>query len=103
MRHTPTPDAAHADARGVRFTPQADGRGLYCAAGAAGEDGAIGALCGGWLPPEPPAESLRSQIASSCGHAVVAARARERRPAATRSAAKPQSSTGSMIASVFGY
>jgi poly-gamma-glutamate synthesis protein (capsule biosynthesis protein) len=31
--------------RGVRFMPQADGRGLYCAPGAQDVDGPIGAMC----------------------------------------------------------
>lgn len=95
-------DAPQADARGVRFTPQPDGRGIYCATGADGEGEPTAALCKGWSEPAAPLEGLRNQIASSCGHAVIAARARERK-AATRTAAKPQAANSSMVASVFGY
>lgn len=57
-------------AEGLRFTPQKDGRGLYCFAGAidaeAGGSGRAASLCKGWTPaPQPPA-SLRRRIARSC-------------------------------------
>ena len=51
----------------VLFTPQADGRGLYCVPGAETESGPIGALCKDYVgAPETPAE-LRGRIAGSCG------------------------------------
>jgi len=61
-----TLDDGSAGARGVRFTPQADGSGLFCVAGAAGDGGSIGALCKGYRPAPPIPASLRGAIASSC-------------------------------------
>ena len=43
--------------RGVRFTPQADGSGLYCADGAAALGGKLGTLCTGWQPAASPTRS----------------------------------------------
>ena len=53
-------------ARGMRFTPQADGSGLYCVDGAAGDGGRIGALCKAWQPAPPIPANLRGGIAASC-------------------------------------
>src|ERR1700687_4824515 len=53
-------------ARGVRFTPQKDGSGLYCLPGADKEPRAIGALCRGFTPAPPVPSSLQGQIAASC-------------------------------------
>jgi poly-gamma-glutamate capsule biosynthesis protein CapA/YwtB (metallophosphatase superfamily) len=53
-------------ARGVRFTPQRDGSGLFCLPGASKEGGRIGALCRHYAPAPPIPASLRAQIAASC-------------------------------------
>ena len=53
-------------ARGVRFTPQRDGSGLFCFAGAAKDPGKIGALCRSWKPAPAIPARLRRAIASSC-------------------------------------
>jgi poly-gamma-glutamate synthesis protein (capsule biosynthesis protein) len=61
-----TLDDPSTGARGLRFTPQQDGSGLYCVPGADRISGRIGALCKSFTPaPEIPA-SLRGQIAASC-------------------------------------
>jgi poly-gamma-glutamate capsule biosynthesis protein CapA/YwtB (metallophosphatase superfamily) len=52
--------------RGVRFTPQKDGSGLYCLPGADKDPGTIGALCRGFTPAPPVPSSLQRQIAASC-------------------------------------
>ena len=54
-------------ARGLRFTPQKDGSGLYCLPGADKDPGAIGALCRGFTPAPPIPPELQGQIAASCG------------------------------------
>lgn len=54
------------NAKGVRFTPQADGSGLYCAAGAADLGGKLGMLCQGWQPAAEPEKPLATKIAESC-------------------------------------
>ncbi len=59
-------DNAADGATGVRFTPQADGSGLYCFKGAERDPGKIGALCKGWRPAPPIPASLRGAIARSC-------------------------------------
>jgi len=61
-----TLDDAAAGARGVRFTPQADGSGLFCVAGAKADGGTIGALCKDYTPAPAIPASLRGAIASSC-------------------------------------
>jgi hypothetical protein len=53
-------------AKGVRFTPQADGSGLYCADGAAGLGGELGTLCQGWQPAAEPDKPLAGKIAAAC-------------------------------------
>jgi poly-gamma-glutamate synthesis protein (capsule biosynthesis protein) len=50
-------------ARGLRFRPQADGSGLWCAPGAA--DG----RCAGWVEPE--ASARAAEIAAACGKVVM--------------------------------
>jgi len=61
-----TLDSAKDGTYGVRFTPQADGSGLYCLPGAAKEGGRIGALCQRHMPAPPIPSSLRRAIAASC-------------------------------------
>ncbi len=63
-----TIDSAKDGTRGVRFTPQGDGSGLYCLPGAAKEGGRIGALCRRYAPAPPIPTSLRGAIAASCRH-----------------------------------
>ena len=53
-------------AQGLRFTPQRDGSGLYCVAGAGKDGGRIGALCKGYAPAPPIPEELRAAITASC-------------------------------------
>jgi len=54
------------NAKGVRFTPQADGSGLYCAPGAADLGRKLGALCQGWQPAAEAEKPLATKIADSC-------------------------------------
>ena len=61
-----TLDDAGGQARGVRFTPQPDGSGLFCLPGANKEPGRIGALCRHYAPPPPIPASLHAQITASC-------------------------------------
>ncbi|HYJ59317.1 MAG TPA: CapA family protein [Methyloceanibacter sp.] len=53
-------------AKGVRFTPQADGTGLYCADGAAELGGKLATLCQGWQEPGEPDQALAKKIAAAC-------------------------------------
>ena len=53
-------------ARGLRFTPQNNGGGLYCVPGADKDPGRIGALCRNFQPAPPIPATLQSQIAASC-------------------------------------
>ncbi|MEL6373240.1 MAG: CapA family protein [Pseudomonadota bacterium] len=53
-------------ARGVRFTPQRNGHGLYCFPGAGKDPGRIGRLCRGWQPAGAIPARLRGRIAGSC-------------------------------------
>jgi poly-gamma-glutamate synthesis protein (capsule biosynthesis protein) len=50
-------------AKGVRFTPRADGSGLYCADGAAALGGDIGTLCQGWQAAAEPDTEIESACA----------------------------------------
>jgi poly-gamma-glutamate capsule biosynthesis protein CapA/YwtB (metallophosphatase superfamily) len=61
-----TLDSADQSAKGLRFTPQKSGSGLYCVAGAEKLGGSIGALCKGYSPAPPIPENLRGSIAASC-------------------------------------
>jgi len=53
-------------AKGVRFTPQTDGSGLYCADGAADLGGELGTLCQGWQQAGEPDKPLAAKIAAAC-------------------------------------
>jgi hypothetical protein len=61
-----TLDEVTSGAKGMRFTPQADGSGLYCVPGAGNDGGRIGALCKGWKLPSAIPAHLRGTIAGSC-------------------------------------
>ena len=61
-----TLDEPAGKARGLRFTPQGDGSGLFCLAGADKDPGRIGALCRNFQAAPPIPSSLQSQIAASC-------------------------------------
>ena len=50
----------------MRFTPRADGSGLYCADNAAEFGGEIAALCQGWQAPGEPEKALAVQIEKAC-------------------------------------
>lgn len=54
------------NAKGVRFAPQTDGSGLYCADGAAALGGEIAALCQTWQKPGEPDAALAKKIAEAC-------------------------------------
>lgn len=56
---------------GVRFAPQADGSGLFCAAGAERLASDIGARCAARPVVMEPAPELASKIASACAKKVV--------------------------------
>jgi poly-gamma-glutamate synthesis protein (capsule biosynthesis protein) len=53
-------------AKGVRFTPQADGSGLFCADGAASVGGDLATLCQGWQQAAEPDKKLATKIAAAC-------------------------------------
>ena len=53
-------------AKGVRFTPQQDGSGLYCAQGAAELGGKLASLCQGWQEPGEPDAALAKKVANAC-------------------------------------
>ena len=53
-------------AKGVRFTPLADGSGLYCAPGASALGGTIGTLCQSWQEAAAPPKPLAEKIAVAC-------------------------------------
>jgi poly-gamma-glutamate synthesis protein (capsule biosynthesis protein) len=61
-------------ATGVRFTPRADGTGLYCFPGSKDLAGRIGALCRDWQAPEAAASPAARRAAHACGASVAAAR-----------------------------
>jgi poly-gamma-glutamate synthesis protein (capsule biosynthesis protein) len=61
-----TLDDAAGKARGLRFTPQSDGSGLFCVAGADKDPGRIGALCRNFQAAPAIPSTLQSQIAASC-------------------------------------
>ncbi len=61
-----TLDNTKTGARGLRFSPQKNGTGLYCLPGAETLPGKIGTLCKGYRAPPPIPATLRRQIASSC-------------------------------------
>jgi poly-gamma-glutamate synthesis protein (capsule biosynthesis protein) len=53
-------------AKGVRFTPQADGSGLYCADGAASLGGKLETLCQNWQQAGEPDKLLATKITDAC-------------------------------------
>ena len=53
-------------AKGVRFTPQPDGSGLYCASAAVGFGGKLASLCQGWQEPAEPDQALARAIDQAC-------------------------------------
>ncbi|MGH6735490.1 MAG: CapA family protein [Methyloceanibacter sp.] len=55
-----------ATAEGVRFTPRADGTGLYCTPDAAALGGKQGALCASWRPAPAIPKKLGRQLAAAC-------------------------------------
>ncbi|MBV6489380.1 MAG: CapA family protein [Pseudorhodoplanes sp.] len=61
-----TLDDGAAGARGLRFTPQKDGSGLYCVRGAAKDGGRIGQLCKDYNAPSPIPETRRRDIEAAC-------------------------------------
>ncbi len=61
-----TLDSEADGARGVRFTPQPDGSGLYCFDRAKEAPGALGTLCRDWRPAGAIPSRLRGAIAASC-------------------------------------
>lgn len=58
-------------ATGVRFAPQTDGTGLYCAAGAERLGGQVGARCAAGAAVVEPAPELAAKIAAACAKKVV--------------------------------
>ncbi|MFD0985582.1 CapA family protein [Methyloligella solikamskensis] len=54
------------ESRGVQFTPQPDGSGLYCAPEADALSGKVGRLCEAWQPASRPSDRLLHQIAEAC-------------------------------------
>ncbi len=59
-------DDAKSGARGVRFTPQSDGSGLWCAPGAAKDPGRIGTLCRQWSPVAVLSDALQREVKRDC-------------------------------------
>lgn len=101
-------DAPHVGAAGLRLTPQADGRGLYCFPGANKEPGRVSKLCAGWMPALPPGEPLADQISADCGRMAVSGRERLaskapiRRNQPLEAVQYPRSRSSEVYASVFG-
>lgn len=61
-----TLDDPSSGAQGLRFTPQANGSGLYCVPGANKDGGRSGALCKSYAPAPAIPTSLKNAIAASC-------------------------------------
>lgn len=53
-------------AKGLRFTPQDDGTGLYCSPDGQRANGTLGRLCAGYKPAPPLPSNYEKQIAESC-------------------------------------
>lgn len=53
-------------AKGLRFTPQSDGTGLYCTETGRKAKGLLGKLCADYKPPPPVAPEYVGQIKASC-------------------------------------
>ncbi len=104
-------DAPEAGATGVRFSPQADGSGLYCMPGVGSEPGRLGELCRGWGPPLAPPSEVSRRIANSCGGALIARRrggsegAESSTPVRTRVSRHKANAGdgGSLLTSIFGF
>ncbi len=78
-------------ARGVRFAPQVDGSGLYCAPEAAANSDRIGRLCQSFAQPEPPPPALARRITQACGGSdLIAHRQLRLEPDAERSPSTKQ-------------
>jgi poly-gamma-glutamate synthesis protein (capsule biosynthesis protein) len=60
-------DNAEEGARGVRFTPQPDGSGLYCWPGTEADPGRIGDLCRDWAPAADISTDIEAQLERDCG------------------------------------
>lgn len=98
-------------ATGVRFTPRADGTGLYCLPGADVSPGSIGEMCKGWQAPPLPPRDVAQRIAASCGGALIAQRRdgsevaagspRERARISRHKPATQKDST--LLTSIFGW
>jgi hypothetical protein len=85
------------NAKGVRFTPQQNGSGLYCADGAAALGGEIGTLCQGWQPPGEPDKALAAKIAAACADKPFYSKpslVKRRAPAPREAAPQPTSPFG---------
>jgi poly-gamma-glutamate capsule biosynthesis protein CapA/YwtB (metallophosphatase superfamily) len=76
-------------AKGVRFTPQGDGSGLYCADGAAALGGKIGTLCKDWLPAADPDKTIAKKIAQACQDKPFYGQAVSRRHAPSGHSSEP--------------
>ena len=89
-------------AKGVRFTPQSDGSGLYCADGAATLGGKIGTLCQNWLPAAEPDKPIAEKLADACQDKPFYGRpatAKRRAPPRRKDAATPRRSPSAASAS----
>ena len=53
-------------ARGMRFTPQSDGSGLFCTEAGTSAKGRLGKLCAGYKSAPPVSQVYAKQIAASC-------------------------------------
>ncbi|MEO0618031.1 MAG: CapA family protein [Pseudomonadota bacterium] len=70
-------DAPESGSRGVRFTPQSDGSGLFCTPDAANGPGRLAALCKGYTPPPEISAARKRRIRQMCASAPRVAKARK--------------------------
>jgi poly-gamma-glutamate synthesis protein (capsule biosynthesis protein) len=94
------------DARGLQFTPRADGTGLACLPGAAQEPGRIGALCREAAVAADANETARHRraAASSCGSQMMAGRERGRSQAMPIAVfANPSKASGATRDEILGW
>lgn len=96
-------DDAKVGARGIRFTPQPDGSGLYCREGAAELPGRLGRLCRDFLPAMPTPDTIRRRIASSCGPADLIAAGRGQSSSTPAPKSAPSGDIGSLFSKIFGF
>lgn len=76
---------ADATPEGLRFTPTADGTGVYCLPGAASDPGRIGALCKDYRSAPVIPDTVIRRVAGACGGGYVQeARSGERRSTKSR-------------------